>query len=138
MATHQCLNCGEPFGRAEFFDYMLSLFSTTIDCYKCPAENYLVPNKSLMNFIMRISCLAVIAGLIWFTIGFLWDVLRSGEYPVGAGRNARVPILLTAIALTIATGIGVLFYRINMKIYIWNTGWLSQDKNHKSAADYEP
>lgn len=135
---HECQNCGERFGRAEFMDYMLALSSTTIDCYKCPAENYLVPNKSLVYFAMRILCLTVIAALIYFMATFIWDLLRSGEYPIGAGRSSRVPIILTAIFMTVAIGVGIVFYRLNIKIYVWNSGWLSLDKIHKSAADYEP
>ena len=42
----QCQNCGEPYGWSEYFDYMMSLKSTTVDCFKCPAENYVVARKS--------------------------------------------------------------------------------------------
>lgn len=135
---HECQNCAERFGRAEFMDYMLGLSSMTINCYKCPAENYLVPNKTLVYLVMRILCQAVITALIYFMAVFLWDLLRSGEYPIGAGRSAQALICLTGLFMAAATGVGIVFYRLNMKIYVWNTGWLSLDKVHKSAADYEP
>ena len=134
---HYCLNCGEQFGPTEFFDYMVKLRSTTIDCYKCPAENYLVPTKNLRFHVIRLLCFTLIILAAWF---MLRETLVS--YPLnfsettapGIGKNY---VILLAVAIGMGGGLAYLFYRINMKIYIWHNGWLSMDKEHKSVTDYE-
>ena len=44
---------------------------------------------------------------------------------------------ISYLALAVGGALGLGFGRIIMNILNWNTGTLSQDRNYKSAADYE-
>ena len=59
-----CRNCGEPFEWPEFSSYMMRLSSGTIDCIRCQTENYTVPRRDAMYFLVLLfSCFSAIAFL---------------------------------------------------------------------------
>jgi len=123
-----CQNCGEPYGWSEFSDYMLTLRSSTIDCFTCPAENYVVPDKSGQYRLVKLFCYMVSAAL--FILPFL------AVQKIWISHNA-IGLKTSAIIIGLGLSFAIAMHHIIMKIYNWKTGSLSLDKTLKSAADYD-
>lgn len=113
----------------EYFDYMLTLRSTTVDCYTCPEENYVVPGSFIKTLPLRIIAvlLAIIIGLI--PVYFLSVIELEGD----GSYYFEIPNL--AIYIGIATL--VFMFLVFMKTINWMTGSLTLDKSYKSNADYD-
>ncbi len=125
----QCQNCGEAYGWQEYFDYMLMLRSSTVDCYMCPEENYVVPGPFLKTLPLRIL------GLIFAVIVALAPVYLLSEIEPNGYDGYYVSIPRIAIYIGIATL--VLMFLVVMKTINWKTGSLTLDKSYRSDSDYD-
>lgn len=124
----KCQNCREPYGWAEYFDYMTSLRSTTIDCFTCPEENYVVPGSFFKFLPLRVICWIIplfIAG------GFIYGLSDIEFYENEIYFD--IPGYTIAFALLLA----ITSYFILIKSLHWFTGTLSMDKTFKSDSDYD-
>ncbi len=120
----KCQNCGEAYGWQEYFDYMLNLRSSTVDCYTCPEENYVVPGSFVKTLPLRILglALAVITALI--PVYFLSEI--EPDY-----------IEIPGMAIYIGLATLVFMFLVAMKTINWKTGSLTLDKSYKSESDYD-
>jgi len=126
--NRQCQNCGEPFEWPEFSAYMLRLRSSTIDCLRCQTENYIIPKKGLVYFV-----LLTISSLIG--IAFFLGVQLAVAIGTYNEYEDSFKISFLAIAFGFIVGLGIV--RITLNILHWFTGTMSTDRKHKSMADYE-
>ncbi len=127
MARHQCLSCDEPFESPEFYSYILRLRSKTVNCIRCQKDNFIVPKRGALYFILLL--LSILFGLFIFAlinIGFAAatyseanDTFRIGALPLFGGGF---------LALGSA--------RLIMNLFNWLTGSVSQDRKYKAAADF--
>ncbi len=124
----KCQNCGEPYGWSEYFDYMLTLKSSTVDCFTCPAENYVVPGPFIKYLWLRVIGIILTLIIALLPIYLLSDVqITETEY------SFRIPRLVIVLGISMAIG----GYLAIMKTIHWNTGSLSLDPEFKSDADYD-
>lgn len=87
--------------------------------------------------LMRLIFMTLIFTLIALSLYFVRYHFQTDGVPTATPRNARMSVIFTGIMIGAAIGTGVVIYLVAMKTFIWQTGRLSLDRKHKSAADYD-
>jgi len=113
----------------EYFDYMLTLRSSTVDCYTCPEENYVVPGSFFKTLPLRLLGLTLAVLIALIPVYFLSEFEAEGD----GSYYFSIP----GIAIYIGLATLVFMFLVAMKTINWLTGSLTLDKSYKSESDYD-
>jgi len=111
MAKHQCLSCNEPFESPEFYSYILRLRSKTVNCLRCQTDNFIVPKKNVMYFLLLLA--SILVGLIIFALPNIGFAVATYSHADGSFRIGWLPLIGGGIL-----GLGAA--RLIMNLFNWD------------------
>lgn len=127
-----CQACSDPFGWPEYINYMMAPYSTTVDCYRCQAENYVRPRKTWFYRMVKLITYLISGAILLTPFLQFHHVIDTTNH-----MSLKLSMPLMGLFFVASLGLSIVIHFTIMKTFNWLNGSLTLDRVYKSALDYD-